>query len=566
MLASCSNGLNVFEYNNNELKEVFRQYDVNEPNEKLNGLSWNHTNQVIAIGGSGRKARLIQASNGAILSTIPFTDLSNIEYMDKEIGAISFSSNSRYLATGTGSNIEIWDLKNRTIRSQFTSHKGNINSLLFFPDGNIIAGDITGSIRIWDVKNETSSGEMNYNKISLKCLELSPQITNSNFKIAAGYDDGSIVVWDASSLKNIRHQIVHKGIVMDLSYSPKNPRLVATAGFDGRLSLVDTASKTNDPSAFIDVGDRLTCVSFHEDAIHCAVGTNSGDILIYDWRNVRKPVCKIEAHNPYPVRALQFQLPIINKPLNNDSKNVISSKTSESSVNMNQNLNNNSLNIKKDSVNSTLPPPISISTAPPIPPEISNTTKILSIDNNPKVRTTSESNITRTSLSTLSIDSDMQNVNIKSNDISNRNIKDNSKVININNSTDELKSDTNIEEMSKIFEIEEKRNKSIGYLNPNPNPNSNKNITIDTNSVDEFDSLRKSVKAVTSQEMNDALQMLKYDIHKEMQEIIKEQSRQFSIAKDDMTSLIEKMNKQIEDLLLANKELRSENEKLRRIF
>ena len=60
--------------------------------------------------------------------------------------------------------------------------------------------------------------------------------------------------------------------------------------------------------------------------------------------------------------------------------------------------------------------------------------------------------------------------------------------------------------------------------------------------------------------------MLRYDLHKELQEIIKEQSRQFSIAKDDMASLIEKMNSQIEELLLANKELRLENEKLRRIY
>lgn len=224
MLASCSNGLNVYQYINSELKEIVRSNDSNDPNDKVNGLSWNHTNQVIAIGGTGRKVRLIQSSNGALLSTIPFTDVSNNEYMDKEIGAISFSTNSRYLATGSGSILSIWDLKKRAVKSQFTLHKGNINSLQFFPDGEIVSGDITGSIRIWDIKNETSSEEMNYIgnnslKVPLRCLELSPIVAN---KLAAGYDDGSIVVWDATTFKNIRHQIVHKGIVMDFLLSQKS--------------------------------------------------------------------------------------------------------------------------------------------------------------------------------------------------------------------------------------------------------------------------------------------------------------------------------------------------------
>jgi len=500
MLASCSNGLNVYQYINSELKEIVRSNDSNDPNDKVNGLSWNHTNQVIAIGGTGRKVRLIQSSNGALLSTIPFTDVSNNEYMDKEIGAISFSTNSRYLATGSGSILSIWDLKKRAVKSQFTLHKGNIRSLQFFPEGEIVSGDITGSIRIWDVKNETSSEEMNYIgtnslKVPLRCLELSPIVAN---KLAAGYEDGSIVVWDATTFKNIRHQIVHKGIVMDLSYSPKNPRLVATAGFDGRLSLVDTAAKTiNDPSAFIDIGDRLTSVSFNEDAIHCAIGTNSGNILIYDWRNVRKPVCKVEAHNPYPVRAIQFQLPL--KPIT-ESKAM----SAESSVNSITNDKVHTTSIKPN-VQSMLPNPISISTAPPIPPE--STTRLSSssssMENN-KVRMSTESNITNVSLSTLSIDSDLQNLNMKSDNILNRNMKTsvvgssstlatNTKRIDIG---EELKSDNKEEEISKIFETEDKRNKSIGYFSPN----NNRTINV-SEGGDEFDSLRKSVKAVTSQEM-----------------------------------------------------------------
>ena len=49
-------------------------------------------------------------------------------------------------------------------------------------------------------------------------------------------------------------------------------------------------------------------ITFHEDAIHCAVGTDDGRILFYDWRNVRKPIVAIESSTSHPVHALAFQV------------------------------------------------------------------------------------------------------------------------------------------------------------------------------------------------------------------------------------------------------------------
>jgi hypothetical protein len=46
-----------------------------------------------------------------------------------------------------------------------------------------------------------------------------------------------------------------------------------------------------------------------------------------------------------------------------------------------------------------------------------------------------------------------------------------------------------------------------------------------------FDSVRQAVKPVTAQDLDEALMLLRYDLHREMQDIIREQIRQFSIAK-----------------------------------
>jgi hypothetical protein len=71
---------------------------------------------------------------------------------------------------------------------------------------------------------------------------------------------------------------------------------------------------------------------------------------------------------------------------------------------------------------------------------------------------------------------------------------------------------------------------------------------------------------VTNGELQDALQMLRYDIHKELQAVMRDQVRQFQLAKEDTAKLVAEISEQLREVLLANKELRAENERLRRIY
>jgi len=276
---------------------------------QLSSLAWNHTNQVLAVAGNKPIVSLVQANNGQLLSTIPF---SAEQAFTGPVQALAFSSNSRYLASASGTFVHLWDLKRRNMKAYFGEAAGVVSSLAIAPDGDLVAGDASGAVRLWDMKQQCrvlpAASATGGAQASVTCLQLSCMGPS---RLASGYSNGTLAVWDYATGEMLRTQVAHPSHTLTgLAYSPKNARLVVTVGTDGRVALVDTGTRSSEPpSATIEVGDRLTCVSFHEDAIRCAVGTSSGYALIFDWRNVRKPVAKIDAHMPYAVTAMAFTVP-----------------------------------------------------------------------------------------------------------------------------------------------------------------------------------------------------------------------------------------------------------------
>ena len=617
---------------------------------QFNCVSWNHTNKVVAAGGNDKKLSLYQVSNGELLSTIPFSDGGAYDALQGNVKSLAFSNTSKYLACGADSIVYIYDLKRRQCKSKFIGHKGHITALDFSASNNeIIACDSVGAMRMWNMKTFDSSEEMVLvdNQVGITCMEVSTLGPN---RVTTGYENGVLSLWDLESRTSIRKMNLHNGALTSLSYSPKNPRLVATVGSDGRLSLVDTSSKSNSPSAHIDIGDRLTSTSFYENAIHCAVGTNSGNILLYDWRNVRLPVCKIDAHNPYPVMALKFS-----HKIKSDSSSVTGSTTSAPSASpMNPKRDKTAEASSAASVVSSVTNKASIaddtgdrlvksiqssqdkkslqSLIGALTPTRSNpSNNRISHDTNISVSTISDDNsyvdqdfiqltaqlekaVTNSGIkpaSSVSPARVLSKVLEKStaglgalpiplslsaavtssagkappqppresvvNSISS--INSTKSIISINptigSSTSAARgAATNSRNTEPIAAPSSKAtDKSIASSSsgiaravyPRSHTESAPSFKVVDNSM--LESLQSSLsKMVTSSELNEQLALLKYDIHKELQVVVREQIRQLTISKDETVVIIEKMFEKMNELLEANKELRAENERLRRIY
>lgn len=304
LLASGSNSVKVWNFDGKACEQTASS---SVAVEDILSVRWNHTNQVIAAGTSEGNIHLLQGATGHTLSTLSLRQ-QGLEIVPAR--SIAFSSNSRYLASTAGPAVHIWDLKRRSIKVSLpaTAARNTVEALCFTAEGQVALGDASGALRLWDINRSDACEELRrkVGKVgALKCLDVS---TVGN--IATGYSDGGFALWDpATFTTTVTNDNLHRGAILSLAMSPKNPRIAITAGDDGRINLVDLAmTGAATSSAHIDVGERLMSLSFQENAIYSAVGTHSGSILLYDWRSISKPVVKIPAHSPFPVYSVVFQV------------------------------------------------------------------------------------------------------------------------------------------------------------------------------------------------------------------------------------------------------------------
>lgn len=242
LIATASDSLQIWDFLN---QEECRTVSTCSFTGTATSLSWNHTNQVVAVALSDKRIDLIQATTGQLLSTLPFTSQEGIS---AQVKAVRFSGNSRYLASAEGNVVKLWDLKKRSLKTKLEGHKNPVVAVSFFADGTIAASDSGGAIKIWDVKTESSFREIDVDQVAadrsaggadytLSCMELS---LSGPSRVATGYSDGSLCLWDPATLTQLRKHNVHRSEISAVAFSPKNPRLIATSSFDGRMTLVDT--------------------------------------------------------------------------------------------------------------------------------------------------------------------------------------------------------------------------------------------------------------------------------------------------------------------------------------
>jgi WD40 repeat protein len=302
LLASVSSSLKVWSFDDQNLN-LIAECNFKEKGIELNAVTWNHNQQVVAVAGNCSNIYLVQASTGQILSSLPFKE--EDRFMG-DVVSLSFSNNSRYLASTNNSNAVVWDLKRRSVRTILEGHRHNLNSLLFTPDGILLTGDLDGNLRAWNVDRNTSTADLFHKSLHtpLNSLQLSP----SARQLSTGYNDGSVTLWSMESMVPSGHLTsLHDGPISSLSYSPKNEKLLASSALDGKIHLVDVSMNSSTPAMSIRTPEVIQSISFHESSLYISAGSTNGTLYLYDWRNAKKPLQEIPSLNHQSIRSVMFQ-------------------------------------------------------------------------------------------------------------------------------------------------------------------------------------------------------------------------------------------------------------------
>ncbi len=227
-----------------------------------------------------------------------------IVYSDSEvIDVLAVSPKADWLACGGADNsIKMIPLAGGNPGYELKGHSGKIKSLIFSYDGNFLySAALDGKVLKWDLTARTSTdlatGTMQITSIDLsvnnkfiagisdqgKAMVWNPEQNTEKFtigsagkkirsirfkpdeeRIAVGYDDGMIELWDIVLQKKISEFKAHSGEVNDIRFNGRFEQM-ATAGNDGTLKLWDTGDLISPPVSFNDNEGLVIAFEFSSD-------------------------------------------------------------------------------------------------------------------------------------------------------------------------------------------------------------------------------------------------------------------------------------------------------------
>lgn len=217
---------------------------------------------------------------------------------------ISFGVKSRYLVVGDDCGaVCLWDIKKRArVRHYFHPNEkhASLQATLDPTDSNVLSLSET-ALHIFRLREATLAAS-----ISESASRLTTYSTSSlqPTHVAIGTRIGSLDVYDMALQSQVLSMSPHTGSITAVQYSAVNKLLLASASTDASLCFSDTSS--GNVVQRMSLTSPATCMAFHTNGSTCAVGTDSGQVFVYDLRNPSDIVASHQVDGKHVVSAVQF--------------------------------------------------------------------------------------------------------------------------------------------------------------------------------------------------------------------------------------------------------------------
>jgi eukaryotic-like serine/threonine-protein kinase len=268
-------------------------------------------------------------------------ELWTVQAADEHVQTLAFSPDGKILASGAGfveSTIRLWDSATGIELGRLEGHRTWVSALVFWPDGKTLASaSADQTIRLWDIDGLSSqpaassapsqaahsevastsmprrkpwapmmpslrpSATLRGHKLEVWDLVLLPDKTS----LVSGCKDGSVYVWDTTTLKREQSRLTLPEIISAWHIAPDS-RSILTLDRQGRVLRWQGADFQERQSIMsIDAGVVLGL--FSSDGQYVAVALRDGSLQVWSL-TTRQPVQKWPPENG-PLRPVAFLSP-----------------------------------------------------------------------------------------------------------------------------------------------------------------------------------------------------------------------------------------------------------------
>ena len=166
------------------------------------------------------------------------------------------------------------------ISKELTAHRGPVRSVVFSPDGHLIASGSTDStVKLWDADSGKQIKALMRHPFPILCVAFS----SDSGILAAGSEAGTISLWDVNYRERIRTLKGHKEHVWSICFS-HDGALLASGSQDSTIRLWDMGSG-KEIRTFSSHTDSVHSVSFSPDSKVLASGSADGTVKVWDIKS-----------------------------------------------------------------------------------------------------------------------------------------------------------------------------------------------------------------------------------------------------------------------------------------
>ncbi|KAE8887071.1 hypothetical protein PF005_g19948 [Phytophthora fragariae] len=291
---------------------ITHQRTLSSLNADVTCVRYNHNGRILASSSAEGGICLDVASSGELLSRFFYPGDTPA---NRRVNAVQFSSGSRFLASGGSDGfIRLWDLKTQEVMQTYNISASPVTSVAFsgYKDEYIVGGSASGAISVCDVQTAETAGFLTVDPAhgvhKVMAIQASPH-PYARHALGSTYSDGSVRVWDLST-GQLTAEFVrqHEALSTALTLSPVSKVLLATGGLDGRVIFYDTLQRKELRS--LDLEQPVSSLALCADGKTLAMGTTTGEILVYDLRGAITPLFSTLVHETSAVQSLHFSPPI----------------------------------------------------------------------------------------------------------------------------------------------------------------------------------------------------------------------------------------------------------------